>query len=384
MATVDKNIEMNNAAVDDEAISSVDEAKICQQNAQAGPNERESNLPDGSDLSKGMAVGFLHNVSPVKKGRYFDFQLQTKSKTIRGVCFSPPKRKIFTDFGASEKPVKVQRFEVSTSSNAEDLVMGRDVIVEEFAEPIDFKKEELPTNVTASTMKSVCIGQVISMRAKVYDIGRVKIVSQNLEMAEAHIVDPTGTIKLILWGKFTSMVEKGKTYLFHQIRVKKDSLTQEVFVNTAKEGTIISETEAFTEVLPITTEASSKYAETTAEGDILGVTKLVSYLSCSKCSKKVGGEKSIIECRNCKMKQRMASCMKHWYAHVLFQHDGKKVELTFFEDIIREILEQKSWETVDVSLVEEAQLTEALLTTAHLQLTYNNQSKVATKVVMLE
>ncbi len=156
-----------------------------------------------------------------------------------------------------------------------------------------------------------------------------------------------------------------------------------MFVNTAKEGTIISETEAFTEVLPITTEALSKYAETTAEGDILGVTKLVSYLSCSKCSKKVEGEKSIIECRNCKMKQRMAYCMKHWYAHVLFQHDGKKVELTFFEDIW-EILEQKSWETVDVSLVEEAQLTEALLTTAHLQLTYTNQSKVATKVVMLE
>ena len=63
MATVDKDIEMNNAAIDDEAISSVDEAKICQQNAQARPNERESNLPDGSDLSKGMAVGFLHNVS---------------------------------------------------------------------------------------------------------------------------------------------------------------------------------------------------------------------------------------------------------------------------------------------------------------------------------
>ncbi len=88
--------------------------------------------------------------------------------------------------------------------------MGRDVIVEEFAEPIDFKKEELPTNITASTVKSVCIGQVISMRAKVYDIGRVKIVSQNLEMAEAHIVNPTGTIKLILWGKFTSMIERAK------------------------------------------------------------------------------------------------------------------------------------------------------------------------------
>ena len=48
-------------------------------------------------LNQCVGIGYVHNISPVKAGNYFDFVLQTKSKTICAVCFSPPKRKSFVD-----------------------------------------------------------------------------------------------------------------------------------------------------------------------------------------------------------------------------------------------------------------------------------------------
>ena len=47
-------------------------------------------------LQPGVATGYVHNVSPIENGKYFDFQLQMKHKTVRAVCFSPPKRKYFS------------------------------------------------------------------------------------------------------------------------------------------------------------------------------------------------------------------------------------------------------------------------------------------------
>lgn len=47
------------------------------------------------DINKNELVGYLHNVSPVKNGRYFNLQIQSKEKVMRGVCFSPPKAKHF-------------------------------------------------------------------------------------------------------------------------------------------------------------------------------------------------------------------------------------------------------------------------------------------------
>ena len=77
----------------------------------------------------GVATGYVHNVSPIKNDKYFDFQLQMMHKTVRAVCFSPPKRKYFSDYSASNTPVEIKKFKVNTNSNAEDLVMGNNVSV---------------------------------------------------------------------------------------------------------------------------------------------------------------------------------------------------------------------------------------------------------------
>lgn len=41
------------------------------------------------ELENGIARGYIH-VSPLRTNNsYFDFEVQTKYKTIRAVCFSP-------------------------------------------------------------------------------------------------------------------------------------------------------------------------------------------------------------------------------------------------------------------------------------------------------
>ena len=60
-------------------------------------------------LKRNVASGYLHNVSPVKNGNYFDFQLQMKHKTSRGVYFSPPTHKNFSEYSKCNNPVEIKK-----------------------------------------------------------------------------------------------------------------------------------------------------------------------------------------------------------------------------------------------------------------------------------
>ena len=93
------------------------------------------------------------------------------------------------------------------------------------------------------------------------------------------LVDPSATMKLVLWADFVDSVLEGDTYTFHNIRVNKDKQTGDIYVNTAKSGTTISSAQAFTDVLPITPQIPNEYITTTADGEILGVEKVASYLN---------------------------------------------------------------------------------------------------------
>ena len=46
---------------------------------------------------------------------------------------------------------------------------------------------------------------------------------------EGQIVDPQGYSKIVFWEKFCDQVEEGTTYIFENIRVKKDSVTKQVY-----------------------------------------------------------------------------------------------------------------------------------------------------------
>lgn len=146
------------------------------------------------------------------------------------------------------------------------------------------------------------------------------------------LVDPSATMKLVLWADFVDSVLEGDTYTFHNIRVNKDKQTGDIYVNTAKSGTTISSAQAFTDVLPITPQIPNEYITTTADGEILGVEKVASYLSCCKCNKKIEivTQHPVVECSNCHLKQKQSSCPKNCYTQALFQNsDDDKLSLNY-------------------------------------------------------
>ena len=51
-------------------------------------------------------VAYIHNVSPIKNGKYFECVLQQKENVVRGVCFSPHKQKRFAALSSACTPVK--------------------------------------------------------------------------------------------------------------------------------------------------------------------------------------------------------------------------------------------------------------------------------------
>lgn len=83
------------------------------------------------DLTKEEVIGYLHNLSPVKQGKFFDFQLQSKDRSFRGVCFSPGKRSLFAGLQADGSAVKIKKFRIDTRSNAEDLLMNNNVEIQQ-------------------------------------------------------------------------------------------------------------------------------------------------------------------------------------------------------------------------------------------------------------
>ena len=121
---------------------------------------------------------------------------------------------------------------------------------------IDFPKVEMPRSVTLATLSNVSVGQLVTAKAKVVHLSPIKVLpSKKLRMNQAHLVDPSGTIRTVLWEQFVSAVAEGNTYVFSNIRVKKENqFTDEIYVKTAKTGTKITLSNPFTEILPITAE----------------------------------------------------------------------------------------------------------------------------------
>ena len=76
-------------------------------------------------------AGYIHNVLPVCRDRYFEFQIQGKTETVRAVCFFPRKRKQFAAYDQNKRPVKIKKFRIGTTSNTKDTLMGDDASVED-------------------------------------------------------------------------------------------------------------------------------------------------------------------------------------------------------------------------------------------------------------
>ena len=334
------------------------------------------------DMKSDEVVGYVHNVSPVKSGCRFDFQLQTQEKNVRGECFSPSYHKRFQEMSKISSPVKLKKFRLDTKSNSEDILMVNDVSVEECS--ADFEKIEMPTTLNLGNVKSVCLGQPVTVKAKVVSLHAQKhIRTKNLYLQEATLVDPHGTMKMVLWSEFIGTVKEGETYIFQDVKVKRDAITHDIFLNTAKSGTKITDATPFTEVSAIAAEMPVDFYNTTVLGEVLGIENIGFYLSCRKCGKKVdsAAAANVVECTSCHLRQKKNSCTSNWYVNILFEKaSGDKLKLVMFQDAIEKAYNIAKTPFEKDNITKEHLEDVILFLPTDISVTYRRKDKVITEI----
>ena len=281
--------------------------------------------------------------------------------------------------------VKIKRFRIDQKSNTEDLLMGGNVEVQQLP-TAPFPKVDIPSTFDLAMLKTIAPGQLITVKAKVTALREAKTLQTSrvtLKMMEGQIVDPPGYSKIVFWETFCDQVEEGTTYIFENIRVKKDSVTKQVYVNTAKSGTTITATEPHANILALapTFTVSDDSMTFSVEGRVVGVLSTSMYIACNKCNKKIQNDDSssdLITCNYCNMQQMADLCPTQYYAQLLFLTTTKKdkLTLTLFNKGISQL-----FSTEGVFNPSKNDFVKVLLGLKDVVVTYNKRSKVVTNIL---
>ena len=287
--------------------------------------------------------GYLVNVSPVKSSgnrKHFNFNIQTKSETRRGVCFSSEKRPSMSNFQDQKLPVKIQQFRTADSN---------DVVVDQKTEisPTTLTDEQMftpnfvPSDKITSldSIKNAIAEQFVTVKAKVHSLGTVKKITtklnKTLDKQEGILIDPSGQMKILLWEDQVNSIETGETYIFKNLRVK-DNQHKERYLNPPKGGNnySIAVAESYQEQL-----LEAKVIPDTlvvAQGSICGVSNISKSKSCLICGNRVIlKHDKLANCTKCRMTVKVESCIHDWQLkiHVLTS-ENKTVRISVFNSEI--------------------------------------------------
>lgn len=237
--------------------------------------------------------------------------------------------------------------------------------------------------VTLQTLKMTSPQQLINLKATVKGVSGSKVIkvqkggkTSNLTKSSATLVDSTGSTTAVFWEEWADCVQQDKTYIFTNLRAKKDNYSGEIYVNTAKEGFKIEETDNFAEDLaeiePTITDMTTK--ETTISISIIGVKNISSYYVCSACGacgRNTEQSGKLLKCNSCNLRQRITPEAKHWFAKVFAQDTDTKSN--FYLNIFHQQM-VKLFEATDKNLhtgLSKEDLGDILAEIDDLKVTYN-------------
>jgi hypothetical protein len=326
----------------------------------------------------GEIIGYVHNVTAVQKSgkmNYTTCELQTTDKsTTKAICFSPEKTKPLRRAMENKIPVKLTKYEYN--ERYRNIVIKNTTSVTEVSHPVDFARaESLSTTVsTISNIKTTSPHELVSLKATVKHLSGTKVINMDkgsLKKCSCILQDTTGTIEAVFWEEWVGIVENEKTYMFTNFRVKKNNYTNEVYVNTAKDGFEVKECDPFEQLLPDVQPSIADIATKQATVSIIGVKNLTKYNTCSACGKKMEGSGKTVKCESCKLKQRISPEGTSWYARLYLQNRDTKEKfyLTAFNQELIKLLEENDEDLIPEQ--DEETITDFLLDIDNVEIRYN-------------
>ncbi len=330
--------------------------------------------------------GYLVNVSPVKSSgnkKYFNFNIQTKSETRRGVCFTPEKRVNMSMFQDQKVPVKIQQFRTAASNDVavdQKTEISPTTLTEEQVFTPNFVPSDRITSL--DSIKNAISEQFVTVQAKVHTLGDVKKITtklnKTLDKQEGILLDPSGQMKILLWEDQVNSIETGQTYVFKNLRVK-DNQYKERYLNPPKSSNNYSVTvaESYQEQLPEAEVVPDTLVVT--QGNICGVSNISKSKSCLVCGNRVILKNDkLANCTKCRMTVKLESCIHDWQLkiHVLTS-ESKTIRVSVFNSEIGLLF---SLCDLDAKCTED-ELLESLLQLPDVQIQYDS---ISNKLVNIE
>ena len=334
--------------------------------------------------------GYVHNVSSVMKGgsrNFFDFRLQTENETVRGVCFSPAKRKLFEEFSLQHSPVKISKFVHDKDPDSTDILMSDRVVVEDAPEVSFQRTELLPKQLNIGILTPISTDQLVTIKGTIVNLQQPVVLNQHtnrpLRKREALLVDPHGSIKIILWEDDTTQVEEGGTYDFHNLRLKKNKYTGEFYVNPAKTGSKISTADPFpADQLSVPKSVPAELTSTTLTGEIIGIQKASISVACIKCRRPVFETTDlIVTCSNeyCGLTQKLSNCNKEWFVQAILSDGEQNATVNFYNAMVQQVLKLHDKESVGTD--DKDVLVKAFLSVPSITVTFNDKTNKVESVM---
>ena len=168
--------------------------------------------------------------------KFFDCQVQTENKTVRGVCFSPEKKPEFDLAQFNKKPVSISHFRINKNYGNDNVVMNNKTVIHDSNVTSDeFKCIDIPDTLDINSLANVAAEQLVSFKGKVMKLTEPKTFQTqkgNSRKQEGFVIDPTASMRIVLWGDYVNGLHEGATYNFTGLRLKQ--VGGEKYVNTQK------------------------------------------------------------------------------------------------------------------------------------------------------
>ena len=195
---------------------------------------------------------------------------------------------------------------------------------------------------------------------------------------ELVIVDPTASVKVILWEQFLDTLKEDQTYVFKNLRLKREN-NGSMYLNTPKSDQFsFEECEEFAETV---VQDIQLFSSVEVCASIIGVESISTYQACMKCGKKaVLKNGKILKCEACQMLQKIAPANKRWFLRCLFANlinEEETISLAIFNENVKAMVDLIP-QPICLSDVAPDDLSEALLSMPDVKITYDS---VANKLI---
>ncbi|XP_028400886.1 uncharacterized protein LOC114523994 [Dendronephthya gigantea] len=282
---------------------------------------------------------YLHNISQVKtatesKRKYFNCVVQCDNRALRGVCFSPEKRSEMSAVATTKSPVKIKNFKRARNDENNVTITKYTTITPVEQGEVDFAfSEELSQSATGepvsvSSVSNLVSEQLITIKGKVLKVSGQKVQATRfgrVRKQDVIVADPSGYIKLVLWGDFVNTLDVDHTYVLKNVRIKCTRF--ENYLNTPKNEEFSAVESA---VFDAPVAAYEHEIDTTTEvmAKIIGVQQASKTLSCNGCQKQgleiLSSNKAV--CRFCKLQQLPSTCNVNWNLRILVKQQDQSTK----------------------------------------------------------